>query len=148
MSKTLDLTAWTPGIQYAYGGANAIEPAQLPQHGIVAPPSWSVDDRVLAHFFSRWAAGSTCLGSQSFISKLYESSAGHSAMRSAIEATAYADLAVVERHGIFATKSFLAYLTALRRMQSLLNDFSATGDVNRSETLTAILTLDSLEVSL
>ena len=117
---------------------------------IAAPPADTLHDRVLGRFLSRWTAGSTCLGCQDFVVEIYEASAPDGAMRSAIEATAYADLVVADRHGDLASKSFRAYLTTLGRIQRQLRYFETASDLGagvRQAVLAAVLVLDSYEVS-
>ncbi|KAK0773044.1 hypothetical protein LTR91_023157 [Friedmanniomyces endolithicus] len=116
---------------------------------IAAPPADTLHDRVLGRFLSRWTAGSTCLGCQDFVVEIYEASAPDGAMRSAIEATAYADLVVADRHGDLASKSFRAYLTTLGRIQRQLRYFETASDLGagvRQAVLAAILVLDSYEL--
>ncbi|KAK0901969.1 hypothetical protein LTR91_017058 [Friedmanniomyces endolithicus] len=144
----VEMQARQPGAANSPGAA--LLRLQPVDRSIVAPPSSPLHDRVLNRFLSRWAAGSTCLGCQDFVVETYEASASDSAMRSAIEATAYADLVVADRHGDFASKSFRAYLTTLGRIQRQLRYLETSSDVwagVRQAVLAAILVLDSYEVS-
>ena len=122
--------------------------AQPYLHSLAAPPSWTLDDRVLARFFSRWATGYTCVGNQNFILRTYEDSGPHSALHSAIRAIAYADLAVVERHGDRRSKSFQAYFTSLRRIQDYLNESTGPESIPSDAVFTAIMVVDSFEVNI
>jgi hypothetical protein len=74
---------------------------------------------------------------------MFEASAADSAMRSAILATAYADLAVSERHGEHGMASHRAYFGTIRRLQQelALPDFTASKYI-----LAAVLAIDAYEV--
>ncbi|KAK3067901.1 hypothetical protein LTR53_014943 [Teratosphaeriaceae sp. CCFEE 6253] len=114
---------------------------------MITPPSYALGDRVLARFFSRLAARQTCLGCQESILSLHRTSAPGSAMQFAIGATAYADLAVVQRDGGLAAKSCQAYVATLRHVQAQLDQLNTMDLAASHELCTAILVLDSFEVS-
>ncbi|KAK3070251.1 hypothetical protein LTR53_010792 [Teratosphaeriaceae sp. CCFEE 6253] len=114
---------------------------------MIAPPSYALGDRVLARFFSRLAARQTCLRCQEFILSVHRTSAPSSAMQFAIGATAYADLAVVQRDGGLAAKSCQAYVATLRHVQAQLDQLNTMDLAASHELCTAILVLDSFEVS-
>ena len=119
---------------------------QTADYSLLLPPTWALDDRVLARFFSKWAVGGTCLGSQRFVSKIYGCCNPRSALSSAIKAIAYADLTTAERRGDFAAESFRMYLATLRRVHFQLDAPLETEATANDELLTAILALDSFEV--
>lgn len=74
---------------------------------------------------------------------MFAASSENSALRSVILATAYADLAVAERHGERGVSAHKAYFSALQRLRNELNvpDFAATDGI-----LGAVLALDAYEV--
>lgn len=119
---------------------------QWPGDETIAPLPQSLETRILDRFFSRWMKGATCLGSQPFLSRLYKSSTNDDALKSAVIATAYADLAVFDRHGSHAKQSLQAYQVSLSRLRSYFNDCSQFGDYTSHMAYAAILALDSFEV--
>lgn len=101
--------------------------------------------RVLDRFFARLAAGQTCLGGQLFVVEAFEEASETDAIYSAVTATAYADLAVSERHGEYATPALRAYVSTLQRLQGSIG--SATRPRNATiALLIAIMVIDSYEV--
>lgn len=102
--------------------------------------------RVLERFFARLVAGQTCLGGQLFVLEASESASESDAIYSAVVATAYADLAVSERHGEYATPALRAYVSTLQRLQGSIGP--ATRPRNATiALLIAIMVIDSYEVS-
>lgn len=101
------------------------------------------DDRAIRRFVSRWAARQTSLGCLESMPELLEASGDDSALQKAILATAYADLAVFERHGDQIANSYRAYSGSLRRIRDELSNpnFVASDGV-----LAAILAIDAFEV--
>ena len=104
---------------------------------------YTLDNRVVQRFISRWAAGQTSLGCLGSMPDLLQSSGQDSAMEKAILATAYADLAAFERRGEQWTKCYQAYSLSLRRLQYELSspEFVASDGI-----LAAVLAIDAFEV--
>lgn len=102
-----------------------------------------LDDRVLQRFIARWSSGMTCLGCLDSMPAILQASNRDSAMSKAILATAYADLAVLERHGDPGSKSYQAYFGTLQRLRHDLADplFAPSNEV-----LAAVLAVDAFEV--
>lgn len=102
-----------------------------------------LDDRVLQRFIGRWFSGVTCLGCLDSMPTLLQTSNRESAMSKAILATAYADLAVLERHGDPGSKSYQAYFGTLQRLRHDLSDplFAPSNEI-----LAAVLAIDAFEV--
>ena len=135
--KVIELDAsLLEGVQHGRG-------PQMQQLQLVTPMQFTLDNRVLQRFVARWSAGLTALGCLESAEAISASSAKDSAIRSAILATAYADLAVSERHGDHGTASHRAYFGTLRRLKHELTipGFAASNDV-----LAAVLTIDAYEV--
>lgn len=111
---------------------------------LAAPILYTLDNRVVQRFISRWVAGQTSLGCIDSMPDLLESSGQDSAMEKAILATAYADLAAFERQGDQWTKCYQAYSGSLRRLQYELSspDFVASDGI-----LATVLAIDAFEVS-
>jgi hypothetical protein len=123
-------------------GSNVATRHDPPPH-LGAPILQNLDDRVIQRFVARWALKQTALGCLDSMPELLEASGDDSAMQKAILATAYADLAVYERHGERETRCYQAYSGSLRRLRDELSrpDFAASDGV-----LGAVLAIDAFEV--
>lgn len=102
--------------------------------------------RVLDRFFARLTAGQTCLGGQLFVVEAFEGASENDATYSAVTATAYADLAVSERHGEYATSALRAYGSTLQRLKASIGPATGPRDATLA-VLIAIMIIDSYEVS-
>ena len=114
-----------------------------PATGLPAPVLYSLDDRAIRRFFSRWAVGETCVNCIEFMPRLHEASGEDSPIRCAVLATAYADLAVSDRHGDHRSQSYGTYLKTLRRLQTQLLD---PNFIPSDNIFAAILAVDAFEV--
>ena len=103
----------------------------------------TLDDRVIQRFVARWAARQTALGCLDSMPELLEASGEGSAMQRAILATAYADLAVYERHGGREANCYQAYSGSLRRLR---DELSRPNFVASDSILAAVLAVDAFEV--
>lgn len=113
---------------------------------LTRPPLWTLDHRICSRLHGRWTTGLTCLGSQDPIWRVHESADETSPVRSAVLAVAYADLAVVEKHGDAASRSLHAYHETLRLIRAALERRDDSSLTAGDEMLCAILAIDSYEV--